>query len=158
MKRPAIRHITNIMTIGLMFFVFAPANAQNQDDVKAVEAAANNYLLGFYEGKPELLEKVLSPELKKLGWWRPNKDEDYQGPFYISKEESLEFAPRYAAGQNLPSTAYRKITVFEVLDKTAVVKAEAVWGVDYLHLAKIDDQWLIYNAIWQSWPDGNERK
>ncbi len=140
MKTATIRHLTSITIIGLMFFITSATNAQTQDDVKAVEAAGNNYLLGFYEGKPELLERVLSPELKKLGWWRPNSDEDYQGPFYISKDESLEFAPRYAARQNLPSTAYRKVTVFEVLDKTAVVKAEAVWGVDYLHLAKIDDQ------------------
>ena len=46
----------------------------------------------------------------------------------------------------------KKITVFEVLDKIATAKVEAKWGIDYFHLAKINDKWMIVNVLWQDYP------
>ena len=40
------------------------------------------------------------------------------------------------------------------LDKTATAKLSAVWGVDYLNLAKLDDGWRICQVLWQEPPLG----
>ena len=39
-----------------------------------------------------------------------------------------------------------------VLDKTASAKVVAHWGVDYMHLAKVDGRWMIRNILCQSPP------
>jgi len=36
--------------------------------------------------------------------------------------------------------------------EAATVKLVAVWGIDYMHLAKFDGKWMIVNIIWQSHP------
>jgi hypothetical protein len=38
------------------------------------------------------------------------------------------------------------------MDKTAVAKLSAQWGVDHMQLAKIDGKWMIMNILWQSYP------
>ncbi len=126
------------------------SSVQASDDEAAVRQVAMNYLLGFYYGKTELLEQALSPELKKLGWGTRRRDGNRSGPYHMSRERALQ----YEHGEELSESAHRKVIVFEVLDKVASVKVEAVWGIDYMHLAKNDGKWQIYNVIWQSWPDG----
>ncbi len=46
-----------------------------------------------------------------------------------------------------------KVEVFDVLDQTAAAKLTALWGVDYLHLAKFEGEWKILQVLWQSQPD-----
>ena len=41
---------------------------------------------------------------------------------------------------------------YDVMDMTATVKLSASWGIDYMHLAKIDGKWMIKNVLWQSYP------
>lgn len=135
-----------------------PVTAQSEEDAAAIEAAAMDYILGFYEGKPERLERALSPELKKLGWGRRASEGPYQGPFYMTRDSAKEFAPGYSANEQLPADAHKKVEILDQLDKIASVRIEAVWGIDYMHMAKIEGEWKIYNVIWQTWPDGVERK
>lgn len=142
MSKPAILAIA---VLGLSF----TATAQSNDEA-AVRAAAMNYLRGFYYGETELLEKSLSPELKKLGWGSRRENGERSGPHHMTRERALA----YEHHEELSEGTHKKVVVFEVLDKIASVKVEAVWGIDYMHMAKNDGKWQIYNVIWQSWPDG----
>ena len=150
-------HFSKLFALVTACLLIAQAVKAN-DDTIAIEAAALDYILGFYEGDTERLDRALSPELKKLGWGRRAAEGPYQGPFYMTKDSAIEFAPGYSKGEQLPADAHRSVAVLDQLDKIAVVKIEAVWGIDYMHLAKKDGQWKIYNVIWQTWPDGKERK
>jgi hypothetical protein len=49
-------------------------------------------------------------------------------------------------------TSIKKVDVYEVLDQTASAKVTAMWGIDYLHLAKYDGRWQIINILWQAHP------
>ena len=137
--------IFSVAALGLSF----TANAQSNDEA-AVREAAMNYLRGFYYGETELLDKALSPELKKLGWGSRRENGERSGPHHMTRERALA----YEHHEELSESAHKKVIVFEVLDKVASVKVEAVWGIDYMHLAKNEGKWQIYNVIWQSWPDG----
>lgn len=150
---------TRLATWGLLaLLAFVPAHAQSDEDKAAIEATAMDYIFGFYQGDPDRLERALSPELKKLGWGRRADSGPYQGPFYMTRDSAKEFAPGYAANENLPADAHHKVEILDQLDKVASVRIEAVWGIDYMHMAKVDGEWKIYNVIWQTWPDGKERK
>ena len=44
--------------------------------------------------------------------------------------------------------------MYDVLNQTAAAKLTAMWGVDYMHLAKYDGKWKIVNILWQETPAG----
>jgi len=141
-----------------LFVVLNFSNAY-ADDKEDVVAAVKDYVLGFYEGDAERLDRALHPTLRKLGWYRDGGDKPYGGPYPMTKERALSFAPRFGNSPDSPgSNGHLKVVVFEVLDKVASAKVEASWGIDYIHLAKTDGKWMIYNVIWQSHPDGKERR
>lgn len=152
-----IKHLFVILAVGAGT-MFSSAAVWADDETDAIKATALDYVLGFYQGDTARLDRALSTELKKLGFGRRAAEGPYQGPFYMTKESALEFAPGYAKDENLPADAHQKITVLDQLDKIASVRVEAVWGIDYMQMAKIDGSWKIYNVIWQTWPDGKERK
>lgn len=58
--------------------------------------------------------------------------------------------PPYKEGKR--DTSIKKVEVLDVLDKTAVAKVTASWGVDYMLLGKYGDQWQIQQILWQSPP------
>jgi hypothetical protein len=61
--------------------------------------------------------------------------------------ELLELAKHY---KGIPADAPKVVIIYEVLDHTASVKVVAWWGIDYMHLAKYDDRWLIVHVLWQT--------
>jgi hypothetical protein len=144
---------TCLLALSFIFTSAAAASPEAEEaERKAVEAAVNDYILGFYRGEPERLEKVLAPDMRKLGWWRGEGTTEFKGPYPMTKEAALKLAPKFHKEQNLPEDAFRRAIVLDVMGKTASAKAEAMWGIDYIHLAKEDGKWIIHNIIWQSWP------
>jgi hypothetical protein len=37
----------------------------------------------------------------------------------------------------------------------ASVRTDAVWGINYMHLARIDGEWRVVNVLWDE-PDRSE--
>ncbi len=71
----------------------------------------------------------------------------------MTHEQLVELAAKWnAKGRVDAETAPKEIEIFDVMDQTATVKLSAHWGVDYLHLAKIEGKWMIMNVLWQSYP------
>ena len=46
----------------------------------------------------------------------------------------------------------RSCTVLDVAGNTAAVRAETPWFVDFFHMGKFGDRWVIVNALWYSKP------
>ena len=126
--------------------------AQSDPDRESVRQAALDYVEGVYEVDATRIERSVHPDLVKRG-------------FYIKKGEAVySFSPMTFAelvnlaktynkdGSRVPKDAPKEVTVLDVLDQTASVKVVAVWGVDYMHLAKYDGKWKIVNILWQSPP------
>ena len=118
-------------------------------DREAVRRAVLDYVEAVYETAPERVERSVSPELAKIGYYRPRGATDFsEDP--MTYEQLLETARTYnRRGRDL-SNAPRLITVFEVLDRVASAKLVATWGTDYLHLVKEDGGWKIRHVVWQS--------
>ena len=120
-------------------------------DREAVEAAVRDYLEGFYQASPERVDRAVAPELVKYGFWRRGADEAYRG-MEMSREELLALAQRWNADGHVGADAPSEVQVLGVMDRTACAKLVADWGVDYLHLARLDDGWRIVQILWQSPP------
>lgn len=69
-------------------------------------------------------------------------------------EQAKRFASMWNADnrQGIDADSPKEIVVMNMLDKTAVAKLTAVWGIDYFQLEKNDGVWQIRHVIWQSPP------
>jgi hypothetical protein len=132
-------------------------NAGSPEDHAAVKRAALDYVEAIYEGKPELIDKSVSPELAKRGVYFSAKEQKWtemKMPFERLKAISLTFNKSKKDSSKWP----KEITVFEVMSHTANVKVVADWGMDYLQLVKQEGQWKIVNIVWQSLPTASEKQ
>lgn len=121
------------------------------NDKKAVERACLDYVEGVYEVKPELIERGVHTDLHKYGFYRDDNGE-YQGTA-MTFEQLVQLASRWNKDGRAGEDAPKKVTVFDVLDKTASAKLVAYWGVDYFHLIKENGEWKIRQVMWQAPPE-----
>lgn len=135
----------------LLLLAFGPVRAEDEDR-EAVERAVLDYVEAFYEMRPELLERSVHADLAKFGFWRRPGDEEYRGS-PMSFEQAVTVAKTWNRDGRAGDDAPKKVEVFDVLDQTAAAKLTALWGVDYMHLAKFEGEWKILQVLWQSPPE-----
>lgn len=126
--------------------------AQTNSDTEGVRAAVEDYVLGFYKGEAERIERSIRPDVVKYGFYIPRDKTEYEGS-PMSFEQMIAYANRVKENnRQTPDSAPREIEILDVLDKTATAKLTASWGIDYLQLAKYDGKWMIVHVLWQSHP------
>ncbi|QIP14683.1 nuclear transport factor 2 family protein [Spirosoma aureum] len=142
-------------TVALLFsFVLTSAFAQtNTDDVTGVRQACFNYIDTFYKADTTLAYQSVHPTLQKRGFAFEQKTGSYSKQLEMPFPALIRLAKVWnKEGKRANSDSPRQVDVFEVADKTAMAKVTAVWGIDYLHLIKENDHWMIVNVLWQSPP------
>jgi hypothetical protein len=146
-----------LLFLTLTFFLAAPlaAQAPANADREAVRQAVLDYVEGIYNVEPARIERSVHPDLAKLGFSRRQTETAYRPGSKMTFAQLVEIAKTYNREGKLPKDAPKEIVIYEVLDQTATVKLTAVWGIDYMHLAKFDGQWKIVNVMWQSHPKKN---
>ena len=128
----------------------APASAAA--DREAVRQAALNYIDALYQAKPELVEKSVHPDLSKRGYFRKQGEKTFSNAL-MSYQQLHDLAGTWNKDGKRPlATAPREVVIYEVLNQTASAKITALWGIDYMHLAKYDGTWKIVNILWQEPP------
>ena len=137
--------------IALMLFIFGSFSlAKAETDEEAVKRVSMNYIEGFYEGDTEKLSSCLIPELKKFGFWKKKDSDTFESAGYMTFDEALNFAKDVKENKKFPKAdAPKNVEVLEVLDKIAITKVTAWWGIDYMLLAKNDGKWMIRQILWE---------
>ena len=114
--------------------------------------AVLDYVEGIYEVTPERIERSVAKDLAKVGYWRAPEGKTYDEST-MSFDQLVKLAGNWnAEGRVDPEEAPKEIEILDIMDKTAVAKLSAAWGIDYLNLAKIEGKWMIKNVLWQSYP------
>ena len=71
----------------------------------------------------------------------------------MTREQLITLAGNWNKDRKRPIDTYPKdVIVYEVVNQTASGKVIAMWGIDYMHLAKHDGRWKILNILWQEPP------
>ena len=123
------------------------------DNYLAVEAACYNYIDCFYNADTTLAYQSVDPSLRKVGWSYKKDDGKYSEQKEMTFESLIDLSKNWNKSEWLDKTkAERSVRVIEVSDKIAVAKVTAMWGIDYMSLAKKNNTWKIMNVIWQSKP------
>ncbi len=122
-----------------------------KSDRDLVFAAVEDYVLGLYEVSPERIARSVDSTLHKIGYY------EYDGEPYIhvpmTYKQLYDLAATWNSnGDQAHDESIKEIVIYEVHDKTASAKLTAKWGIDFMHLSKVNGQWKIMNIMWQSPP------
>ena len=130
----------------------APSSAPPVDTatLAAIEATCFDYVDGQLEGNPERVARALHPDLAKrmvIG------DTPYErlGLRRMGKEELVGLT-RQGALKTPREQWDRSCKVLDVTGNAASVRLETPWFVDYFHMGRFDERWIIVNALWYSKP------
>jgi Putative lumazine-binding len=136
-----------------VWILVVPVAAQDANaDREGVRQAVLDYVEGIYNVEPARIERSVSPNLAKMGFYRPPTETAYRPGRSMAFQQLVEIAKNFNKEGKLRKDAPKDIEIYDVMDQTATVKLTADWGIDYMHLAKIDGKWMIVNVLWQSHP------
>jgi hypothetical protein len=128
--------------------------AQQPDERDAVKAAVLDYVEGIYQAQPDRIQRSVHPDLAKRGYYRKRGEQAFTSE-PMTYQQLFDLAGRWNKDGKRPIATYPKdVVVYDVLNQTATAKLTAMWGVDYMHLAKYDGTWKIVNILWQEPPAG----
>ena len=120
-----------------------------QTDDQAVKQTILDYVEGVYEADPSRIERSVHPALAKRGFF---VNEAGATESLMSFAEFIDHTKTYNQDGQFPPDAPKDIIIYEILDHTASAKLIAAWGIDYMHLAKYEDRWMIVHVLWQTHP------
>jgi hypothetical protein len=127
------------------------ASAQTAADKDAVRQAALDYVEGIYQVDPSRIERSVHKNLTKRGFWREPAEAAYRPESVMTFDQLMKLTASWNK-DGKRDTSIKQVEVLDVLDQTASAKIVAMWGIDYMHLAKYDGRWQIINIVWQAHP------
>lgn len=116
----------------------------------AIEATCFDYLDGQLEGDPARVARALHPDLAKRRVLGATADETL-GLRRMGRDELVELT-RQGVLKTPREQWDRSCTVLDVAGEAAVVRAETPWFVDFFHMGRFGERWIIVNALWHSKP------
>jgi len=142
------------MALAVVVGLFPSATAgqaTSAADRAAVQQAALDYVEGIYTTDTARIERSVHPLLTKRGFWRDTVTAPWGPQTTMTYDQLIALTKTWNADKKRDTTI-KRVDVFDVLDQTATAKVTAMWGIDYLHLAKYDGRWKIINIVWQGHP------
>ncbi len=118
--------------------------------IAAIEATCFDYIDGQLEANPARVARALHPDLAKRAVLGETPDERL-GLRRMTKEELLSLT-KEGALKTPPEKWNRSCKVLDVTDNAASVRLETPWFVDYFHMGRFAERWIIVNALWYSKP------
>jgi hypothetical protein len=135
--------------------VLLPASVAAQEGAdaerEAVRQAVLDYVEGIYTVDASRIERSVHPELAKRGFFVKRGETAYSSDV-MTFQQLVDLAKTYNKNGRVPKDAPKEVVIFDVSDQTASAKLTAVWGIDYIHLAKYDGKWKFVNVLWQTPP------
>ncbi|HYG08444.1 MAG TPA: nuclear transport factor 2 family protein [Pyrinomonadaceae bacterium] len=146
-----------ILVLAALVLLPASIAAQEGADAEreAVRQAVLDYVEGIYTVDASRIERSVHPELAKRGFF-VKKGETAYSSGVMTFQQLVELAKTYNKNGRVPKDAPKDVVIFDVADQTASAKLTAVWGIDYIHLAKYDGKWKFVNVLWQTPPKPNK--
>ena len=125
------------------------ASMPTPEDIDGITEASRDYAEGWFTADGERMRRCLHPDLVKRtlmrdpqrGTWELRRPSDAQMVVSFTQEGGGSDAPE--------SERTYEITILDVFRHIATVKVLSHPNMDYLHIAKINDQWLIVNVLWE---------
>ncbi|HEY0762882.1 MAG TPA: nuclear transport factor 2 family protein [Pyrinomonadaceae bacterium] len=139
-----------LLVIAGFLFSVPVVNGQTQvsdADRQAITQTALDYVEGWYEANPERMERALHPDLAKRVVFTDDK-----GRSRLEQMSAMGLVQgvKRGGGKDTPKERQQKdITILDVFENAASVKAVMSGWIDYMHMAKVNGRWVIVNVLWE---------
>jgi hypothetical protein len=143
-----------ILIIAALVLLPSAAHAQTDAEREAVKQAVLDYVEGIYTVDASRIERSVHPELAKRGFFVKKGETAYSSDV-MTFQQLVDLAKTYNKNGRVPKDAPKEVVIFDISDQTASAKLTAIWGIDYIHLAKYDGKWKFVNVLWQTPPKRN---
>jgi hypothetical protein len=120
-----------------------PAGA-SAADVDAVAGVATEYFQSWFAGDGERMRACLHPALAKRTPEQPGT-----ASLTLHEDPTERLVADTASGEGTAFDPAQQVTVLDVFRDIATVMVRSEPFVEYLHLARFGDRWLIVNALYQ---------
>ncbi len=125
-------------------------------ETRAMRKTVQDYVESCYSWEGYRMKRALHSRLAKRIVWTDSKN----GRSHVSEYPASKlihdvqngWGGRKAGAKRTPvADRQTDITVLDRFKDMGVVKTEASWRVDYIHLAKYNGEWKIINVLWRRW-------
>lgn len=133
----------------LLVFLFVPTlQADDTDDVKAIKETAFNYMDSWYQGDSKRMKASLHKKLAKRSLRYLTRDKRDLG--YTKASEMVTYT-KGGIGKGLWWDGLNiDVVVLDFYKNIATVRVITPHYYEYLHLAKLDKNWVIINALYDT--------
>lgn len=124
--------------------------AQSAADSAAIRSAALDYIEGWYSGNAQRMERAVHPDLAKR-----IMNTDQRGRRVLGHQSAMTLVlnTRGGGGKETPVAEQRTdVRILDIFGNAASVRIDADSWVDYLHIARWNDRWVIVNVLWELRP------
>ena len=116
-------------------------------DRERIVAVALDYLEGWLDGDADRLASSLHPDVRKRSVMDPEA-----GALALDELDVPPWLERVGTRGPMPYSRDVEVKVLDVYDHIATVAVSSEPFMDYLHLVRIGDRWLIVNVLLQERP------
>ncbi len=116
-------------------------------DVEAVTRVATEYFQSWFAGDGERMRACLHPALAKR-----TPEKSGAEPLVLHEDPTETLVADTASGEGTGFDPLQEVTVLDVFRDIATVMVRSEPFVEYLHLARSGDRWLIVNALYAVLP------
>jgi len=120
------------------------------DDLEAITAVTRDYVEGWFDGDEARMRRCLHPELVK----RTIYHDPATGDWSLGRPADAEMMVGWTRdGEGRTTVAEERafeIVIEHVFRHLASVRVLSSPYMDYLHVARIGDRWLIANVLWEA--------
>jgi hypothetical protein len=137
-----------VTALGIALLLAPPIGAsEGSPDSAAIEKTVLDYIEGWYAADHERMERALHPDLAKRAI-NVNPKTGRSILSHLTASTMVEYT-RGGGGSETPREKQKNVvTILDVHEGIASAKAVSVDYVDYVHLAKWNDRWVIVNVLW----------
>ncbi len=111
-------------------------------DKEAIFQVALDYIEGWYQGNSARMERALYPGLIKRRVTPTGE------VWQVDKEWMVEATGDGRGRIDEPEKGRKNVTILDLTDTMSSVKIVSEKFIDYLHLIKQEEKWMIVNALW----------
>jgi putative lumazine-binding protein len=140
-----------IVTALFSLLLGGPAQAQTAADSSGIRAAALDYIEGWYTGDGPRMTRALHPELaKRIVQTDPKTQKSVLTQ--MGAKELIEYTRKGGGKETAVQRRQADVSILDIYQGAASAKVIAADWVDYLHLARWNDRWVIVNVLWELKP------
>ena len=112
-------------------------------DVEAVTRVATEYFQSWFAGDGARMRACLHPALAKRTPEEPGAES-----LVLHEDPTEALVADTASGEGTGFDRWQEVTVLDIFRDIATMMVRSEPFVEYLHLARFGDRWLIVNALY----------